>query len=216
MGTEPPESAAIKAYVRRISGSGAAGLHILITHDSTRPLEVGGAVIAAGVRDASLRYPPDLGHIEIEPNLVRFALTMPEAADPTKPSVQWMRAAKESKSFVHILQLFGDTLRTEQDHAEIVVALPIDAMVGVRLEIDGMPISPEMTYAGARGDHRPLDGTSMELRELIAIPIAYDPAGLPRRTAAYLWYVPPPESVSDENLDPSLRESLRALGYLGN
>lgn len=62
-----------------LSGIGAAGLHLMVTHDSARTLEVRGEVSAANLGRATLRYPEELSQIDASERSIRFSVGMPVA-----------------------------------------------------------------------------------------------------------------------------------------
>lgn len=212
----PAEADAVKAYARGVGAMGASGVHILITHDSTRPLRVEGEVAAARAASAQIGYPETLSEVRTSADGVQFTLNMPVAEQPKRPSARWRRAVEVSDTFHMIVDGYDSGIATEQDFAEVVVPAELSDEVRVTLKFDGVDVSPDQVHLGREGRHAPLDGTPLAVSDLIAAPFAYDPAALPVGSAVYVWYVAPAESIDDESLDPSLRESLRALGYLGN
>ncbi len=214
----PAEAGAVKTYARTVGAMGAAGLHIMITHDASAALGVTGTVVSAGAgsAEATLRYPEELSDLETTADGVRFALTMPEAADPRRPSAQWLKSVEASELFREIIEQLDQSIASEQDYAELVVPLSLGDEVRITLTFDQAGLAEENVFLGRDGTHATLDGAPLNINDLIAAPFAYDPAALPRRSAVYIWYVAPAESISDESLDPALRESLRALGYTGN
>lgn len=101
----------------------------------------------------------------------------------------------------------------EQNHAHLRVTVPPGAPIDVKLELDGAAMPKRLVYWGDPS-HPGAPGEIEAVEDLTAKVSAFDPAVLPRRTAVYLWYVPPPDSIPDNELPGQMRDALEALGYL--
>jgi len=214
---EAPDNALrLRQYSEKIAMLGNSGLHILITHDSVKNAQISGTIQSSNLGDVSLRYPDSLVESAHEEGAAyRFSATFPAATNSNVTSVHWQQAMEGDQ----YLKTFVDGANagpvTEQNYAELMAELNLDDTVEIELSIDGTPFPREQTHLGAVGTSGALDGSSIRIADIVASPQGFDPAALPTGTAVYVWYIPGPETITDDELDPSLRESLEALGYIG-
>lgn len=192
---------------------GKEGLHLLLTHDSKRDIVIDGQVRVQNIVGAELDYPQELASIVRTPQGLRFTATMPKASRPSTASTQWNEAVKKDR-IMQIFLLNSEALKSEQDHLELLLYIEPEQDFTLSLNIDGKPIERHRVFIGAQGRHVQLEDGSIPLADLIAQPNTYDPAALPTGLALYLWYVPPTRALSDEELDPDVREALEGLGYI--
>lgn len=186
---------AMRQYSIYRAAKGGYGLHILMTCGEVDH-EVSGMVTGASPGTFELSYYEWKGEAHREGDAIHFSWRTRHPSDQVFDRDTWHAEL------------------AEQDHAHLRIETGADQPVKIRVEVDGRPIPPEIVHAGTAGAPRALDGTPMPLMELVADTDAHDPAGLPREFALYIWYVADAGRVDPETLDPALRESLRALGYL--
>lgn len=143
---------------------------------------------------------------------------------PDQPGVLHLRPVLAPRSVERAV--FGRMVNVPvADHAEVLVPAA-DAVTSSTLKIEAasdqsfdyaLAISSEVQSARSIS----LDSTAKEAIGAEATRIECDPPAKPpappptaRRPFVRVWYVPPPEKIAEDKLDPGLRERLRALGYL--
>ncbi|HPO14545.1 MAG TPA: sulfatase [Candidatus Hydrogenedentes bacterium] len=193
--TPPLGGEAMRNYSIHKAAQGGAGLHILMTCGEDGH-QVTGTVTGISFGPFELSYYDWKGETHREGDAIHFSWRTKHPSDQVFDRDTW------------------HTELAEQDHAHLRIEAGTNQNVQIRVDVDGRPISPDIVHVGAAGAHRALDGTPMPLMELLADTDAHDPAGLPREFAIYIWYVADAGQVNPETMDPALRESLKALGYL--
>jgi arylsulfatase A-like enzyme len=212
----PPEQAsAIQQYMNQTAMLGNSGLHVLITHDSKSEALLTGRLRGTELTDVSLRYPASMSESrQLDDSTFEFSVTFPESKDAKVPSLRWQEAMEDDQFLQVFVAQSGDGTLTEQNYAEVVGQVPINATLHIELSLDGETFPESQTHLGEIGANGVLNGVELRIADLVASPFAFDPAALPAGTAAYVWYLPGPETIADDELDPELRESLEALGYI--
>ncbi len=195
MAAPPPEGDLMRGMAARIAARGGAGLHILMTcgDDEHR---VDGTVQGTALGAFDLSYYEWKGEAHREGNGIRFS---------------WKTKHERDHDFQRD---FWHASMAEQDHALLRIAVDPDQEICLRVKVDGQPIPPGIVHAGENRAHRPLDGTPVKIADLAANADACDPASLPRKFALYVWYVADTDTITPGNLDPAMRDALKALGYL--
>jgi len=183
-----PDGIALQRFAKEIGTLGQSGLHLLITGDLDERPAIRATVSAAGLRNPRLDFPEPLTTLEADEDRVVFTARMRKLPD--------------------IDNYMQDTQALF--HADI----DASGAVAIDLAIDGKPFPDAVSFVGADRTSRALDGTPIPVEALTAPADPIDLAGLPDRTAAYVWFVPPAETITEAEMDPETRENLRALGYL--
>ena len=211
----PDGIALIKQHSDNIAMMGNSGLHVLITHDSIETAQISGFVRSDELGEVMFRYPDSLSNVARESNQsYRFSATLPAAENPKVPSVRWQHAIEKNAVLKTYVAQTTDRAVSEQNYAELVADVSITGSVRIELHIDGKPFPSDQTHIGSVGKAGALDGSSIKVADIVAAPYAFDPTALPTGTAVYVWYLPSPETIADDELSSELRESLEALGYI--
>ena len=194
--TEPPEwGPQLEHHTARMAMRGAGGFHLLLTGGENSFNTVTGTIKGEGFGDVELQYPEVSGHMERDGDTVTFEVKM-----------------EDLRFTLHNAHLWFGAL--EQNHAHLHIHAPLDSELTVTLKSNGKPIDPEEISIGSEGKHRPLRRAVLRMKDMLADPDAFDPTVLPSKFAVYIWYVADTETVADEELDPQVRDALRALGYM--
>ncbi len=192
----PSEGAALVQYASRIAASGNAGLHILVTGSLLEEHTIEGTIAGKGMGDISLRYLANNGEVHRTDDGVTFRITTSVGQGAGIGLAEWHE------------------IGAEQNHANVHVEAKPDEPLRITVNLDGAPAPESAVFVGPAMTPRALQDTVLEPVELVAGSEQFDPVALPRRLAVYVWYVPGPETVADEDLDPGMRDALKALGYL--
>lgn len=141
-----------------------------------------------------------------------------EAAKASNPG---FRIEKKGDSYVFSFDtsLISPTLygmedwyaRGEQSSAHIRLPIQSAAPVSLELYVDGTRVSEVATAAATHVTSGAI--TDVSPREITADPLQFDPAVLPRKQAAYVWYVPASQEIPDDKMDERIKEALTSLGY---
>ncbi|MFO7975776.1 MAG: sulfatase [Candidatus Hydrogenedentota bacterium] len=185
MRTAGENGLALAQHAAEMESRGAAGLHLLFVPSPKSNVSVTGSI--KGDRVAML----------------------PTASVPTQ-----FQFNEETQSFS--FELLARRARGWKKRACASVRAEVEPEASPQIEIlvDGNSVAPENVFVGEKGAHLPLDGSPIDLACLAAQPNLHDVATLPEKFAVYLWYVPEPERIADEDLSPEMVEALRGLGYL--
>ena len=213
--SEAPEGdPGLEQYAAYRSSVGTSGLHVLVTHDSSEALEVSVSLTHARVGEHELLYPDSLSTVSTTQETLTADLTFPEFENADRASAQWEQGLESDSILKNILKLHKDSLKSEQNHALLIVPAALDDTARLRVEVSGVPVELESVFVG--GDHaqRALDGEAILLSDVIASSNRFDAASLPRRFGVYVWYVPSAENIDDAALPDDVREALEGLGYL--
>ena len=174
---------------------GAYGLHLLMTcGDEERVVE--GVIRASDLGAHDLRYYPWKSEITRETSELSFHLWTHHPSDQAFERDVWHREV------------------AEQDNAHLRVALDADSSFSIEILVDGETIDPEWISWGAPDVKAPDKWEQVNPLDGLADSDDFDPAGLPRRFALYLWYVPETDTLNLERIDPRLQKTLETLGYL--
>jgi arylsulfatase A-like enzyme len=204
------DGASLRAHLVQMTSAGQAGLHVLITHDSRSALAVAGEIRAVGLGDVRLEYPKQHSALHPGQDAVRFTADMPGG----NRSARLAEAMDASATLRNMMALTGVQVPMEQDNVHVIAQVPMDAKVAIQLAFDGVPVAAEQVHFGAARSAHPLDGRTVQMAEVLESAVTFNPAALPVKTAAYVWYVPSTQQISGSELSPELRQSLRALGYV--
>ncbi len=186
---QPPEGGApLEAFTERLGRLDATGLHLLITDT----LDAGDVITGAITGDVSgelvLDFPQEYSTI-------------------TKTETGW-RFRIEMRRMDGLVDFMQD------NQALFRVEAAMAGEVSIDLSVNGQPFPETVVHLGAGNRHGGLAGASLRIAELAAGPDHLNLTVLPKALAAYVWYVPPAETVTEDELSPEMRENLRALGYL--
>lgn len=191
-----PGGERLAQYAALMSLTGAQGFHLLITCGSDEDHVVTGTVKGQGIGGAELRYYDWKREIQKSDDTLTFRIQTKHPLDAARERDAWHRDV------------------AEQDNAHLHIPAAAEAELAIAIRVDDKPVPMEWVSAGQDAARLPLDGSPLKVGDWIADADAFDPAGLPRRFAVYLWYVAPVEAVADKELTPEVRDALRALGYL--
>ncbi len=213
----PANAGLLRQYSERIAMLGNGGLHILITQDATQSFQISGSIQSDTLGEVSIRYPETLSEMTKESDrTVHFAATFPLPDDPRVPSVHWQQAMEGDNFLKMFVGGIKEGTVSEQNYAELVADVDLEDTVRIELRMDGEVFPEAQTHLGAMGQASGLDGATIRIADIVASPSAFNLASLPQGTAVYIWYLPGTEVIADEDLEPELRESLEALGYITN
>jgi len=194
--TQPiPEAGGLEEYAARVTSLGSEGLNILITPGNGRTGVMTGSVRAKGLADGSIDYHARCYDLHIGDGAANFTVDFGRGRKFAGGADQWFDAV-------------------EQDSAHLRMNVGPDADVSLQLEVDGTPVSPSDVFLVGDDGNRPMDKVPFKPASLSADSRTLDPVLLPRRFAAYVWYVPPVSQIGDSELSPELRETLHGLGYI--
>ncbi|MCP4638894.1 MAG: sulfatase-like hydrolase/transferase, partial [bacterium] len=133
-----------------------------------------------------------------------------------------IREARASREESHVLFSAlpgaddGDEEMTRADYMHLFVSMWPSAQVTLTLEADNADGEPVELFVAGMGEDAEavlLDGP-LDLNALTAPPQVINPAGLPRETKAYLWYVMPGQELTEEEVPEETLKALEALGYV--
>ncbi len=176
------------AQLRTVDLLSPAGLQILLTGALKGEPLFEGSLVCSPMGRAELVYPEENCELTRKENRLEFSVKMKALPDR-----------------VIFQQSFQALLRVE---------MPPEGRFTVDLRVNGEPIPPECVFAGGKRKHHTLQEEDFTAAKLEAPAGFVKRALLPEQMAVHIWYVPPPEQIAEEALDPETRENLRALGYL--
>ena len=99
-------------------------------------------------------------------------------------------------------------------HLNIRATIAPDAKPVISILVDGEPVSTEVVRIGAEQLQLPLDGTPIPLDKMLAEPNAYDAFATAKTLTVCVWYIPPSDKITAEEMDSDMRQALEGLGYL--
>lgn len=186
----------LSQFVRRMAIQSSLGFHLLVTCGSGEEHSVTGALSSEAIEGYEWDYYDWKGKAEREGDTVRFEMKTKVPYDEQIGREKWHDE-------------FG-----EQQNAHLRLDVDPNAPLTIRIEVDGEPVSADITFAGAKGAATALADATVVPIKLAASPDTFDPATLPRKFAIYVWYVADANQLSAADLDADTVEALRALGYL--
>ena len=191
----PADGAAVRTFFQERNVADATGLQILVTDapEEARSIEI--VLGGVGTQAFQTFYPVEL----VEANRQQDRLHV------------WFHMDQKKRFYPDALEWHA---QFQQDGARLRVALEASDGPRLTVRVHGEAIDPEHVYMGRDLAHGALDGQSLDLSALAADPAAFDEALLPRRFAVYVWFVPPAAQRNSQELDPDMRDAMRALGYL--
>jgi arylsulfatase A-like enzyme len=191
-----PAAEALRPHTRKLGLQGAEGLHILMTCGEEKHT-VTGSIEAANLGPFDLHYYEWKSQVTASENKLEFRFLTKHPEDVSHQRDVW------------------HTQLAEQDNAHLRIPMPPETEFRLHLEVDGHPVPPELLTLGTAAETQ-LPGPDAPLHplDILAGADTYDPAGLPRKFAIYVWYVTPSPDIPEETLDPKIRDNLKALGYL--
>lgn len=192
---ETPGISPLERHVSLSSQTGRPGLHILVTGSLAEDKVITGRITSPNLGPVEFDYNAGPGSAHREPSAVTFEVALRPGPEMPHDIIDWHDHS------------------AEQNHAHLRVTVPPGAPIDVKLELDGAAMPKRLVYWGDPS-HPGAPGEIEAVEDLTAKVSAFDPAVLPRRTAVYLWYVPPPDSIPDNELPGQMRDALEALGYL--
>ncbi|MFP6615716.1 MAG: sulfatase-like hydrolase/transferase, partial [Candidatus Hydrogenedentota bacterium] len=208
----PQDPDPLLRHIQKMSRMGTDGLHLMFTHDSTRPVNFTGKI--KGITNYELNYPEELTETELSGDTLSFSINMPEANNKFLPSSKWRRSLDDPLMQKLILIQQPDDFMSEMDYAEFVIPLALDDPITLDIQLDDTTVPHQIVNLGIRGNHASLTNLKGEPQLWIAGPFEFSLESLPRETSVNIWYVPPADAIRDDELDPELKEALRGLGYL--
>jgi len=196
LATIPESGAALRIHASRMGIHGAQGLHLLMTCGEAKHT-VTGSIQGAGFGPFDLHYYNWKSDVKQSADAVHFTFLTKHATDVTNQRDVW------------------HTQFAEQDNAHLRIPMTSKSVFRLEIQVDGKVIPPESLFLGGLAESAPpLPDTELHPFDLLGDANLFDPAGLPRKFAVYVWYVAPEEEIQEEDLDPKIRENLQALGYL--
>ena len=192
----PEGGEVLQQFVRRMAIQSSLGFHLLITCGSGEEYSVTGEVSSETLSDYQWDYYDWKGKAEREGDTVRFEMQTKVPYDEQVGREQWHDE-------------FG-----EQQNAHLRLDVDPNAPLTIRIEVDGQPVSTDITFGGLKGAPVALADATLVPLKLTASPDAFDPAKLPRKFAIYVWYVADSNQLSTADLDADTVEALRGLGYV--
>ncbi|MBI4558754.1 MAG: sulfatase-like hydrolase/transferase, partial [Candidatus Hydrogenedentes bacterium] len=192
----PSRGGVLKEHAARIASSGSQGLHVLVTGSLESGREITGQLQAPEIGPFVLDYPAGNGEVHPTVDGVEFSIKLSSGGSSPTGLAEWQAASGEP------------------NYADLKLELRPDQPVRLSLELDGAPITPSLVHVGQRGMHLSLEDTDLHPMQLLADSDTFDPIRLPRVLGVYIWYVPGPDQIAPEGLNPDVQQSLRALGYL--
>lgn len=170
------------------------GLNMLITTGGGKTQVVSGRLRGDGVK-LPQNAPSDFCTVTEEDGGFAFDVDFGDVRTRRPGSTQWHDAVQQESAQLRFSSVSGKRISLE-------------------IKADGNPVSASEIFLGSPKTARhPVDNT-VELSQIAADSRAFDPLLLDRRFAVYVWYVPPPATVSNEALEPDVRNAMEALGYL--
>lgn len=190
------DGTALARYADQKAAESASGLHIVIMRNPDAVHTVTGHLAGDGIEGFDIQYPERPHEIRREGTRVRFSATM--------------APVENQEDFGHRKwpQL------VEHDHARLQFDVAPMAPLQLVVTIDGKPVADTEAVVEPPLLREALQGKTVTAMDLVAEIDTYDTATLPSEFGIYAWYVPPVDTISDEELDPEMIEELRALGYI--
>ncbi len=205
----PEKAPPLAQYALSMAMRGAAGLHVLVIHDTAVARRVTGTIRAATAESFELRYPPALQQAALANGTFEFSLTMPAQSPEATVPPSWEKVTK-----VDPFQNFWFAEREAlSDSAHVILRIAPGDAIRLTIQADGEPIPPERVHVGAQAEHVALENLERRAESFAAGPGAFDSSTLSREFGVYVWYVPPISTLNDQDLPPELREALQDLGY---
>lgn len=188
-----PGSGPLLEYAARRATADASGFHFLVTDSEGSNRNISGAINVSGMRAYNFRNPGGDIKAMRDVNTVSFDGRM-KYPDDRHLSFKLWTAGVTLTNYVYL-------------------QVDVDADAEVRIEFfhDG---DPPQIRAGQNATPIRLDGTPVRLANLIATPDRYAMPKLSPEFAVYAWYIPPVDSIEDEDLPQDVLDSLEALGYV--
>jgi len=190
-----PGSAQLLSYAGSIAALESHGLNLLITTGGGLIETVTGSLRGSGVKMAGDGVLSDFCKVTKEDGGLAFVADFAARRHMRPGSGQWHEAVQQESARMRFAEVTGKEILID-------------------LKADGQPVRAEDIFLGPPGAPRHPRDDVVLISDLTADSYAFDPLLLERRFAVYVWYVPPPETVSDEQLDPEVRKAMEALGYL--
>lgn len=191
----PAAGSALARHAARIARSGSHGIHILITGSLLEPHTISGTLRGNDLGGAQLQYLANNGEVGPTGDGITFRVTTEQGPDCPPDLVEWHEQG------------------AEQNNALVIVEAGLHSPIHLDVTLDGAPIDPSLVFVGHAKTNRPLTDAVLTPADIVSGTESFDPIALPRRLAVYVWYVPPTETIPDDDLDPEMAEALRALGY---
>ena len=185
----------LERYAARVATLGAQGLNILITAGNGEVAAVSGVVRGNDIEGATVHYHAGYYEVQNTQGVCAFAIRLEEGKEFARGAEYWYDVVK-------------------QDSARVHVPIGPDAEITLGIQADGKPVPPSDVFLGGARINPPTVTGTIKPSAFGGHPHAFDPCLLPRRFAVYVWYVPPVDTVQDEELDSELRAALQGLGYL--
>lgn len=185
---EPEAGEPLKTLAARLGRLDATGLHVLFTDSLQKGDVITGSIRGEGLGELTLDFPPAHSDLQRIENGWKFELRM-----------------QTTQGLVGFMQ---------DNQALFRVDIPGHEKAALEVSLNGTPFPEDAVHIGPEKRHGALDGAPLPMADLTATPNHLNLATLPEKLAAYVWYVPPAETVPEEELSPEMRENLRALGYL--
>lgn len=197
--SEPGDTAlALAQRAAQYTLKGKQGLHILIASPPDETHSITGTAKAPGANRLTLRYRPDLAQAQLDGDTISFEVQMQDAADADGGAWTWMKTKTGAeRNYAHLFVECGELHDT-----------------AIEMTVDGEPIDRERVFIGAERIQTALDGSPLQVAQLLANPIDFEPAKLPLDFAVYVYQVVDPEKIGDSELDPGVVEALETLGYV--
>lgn len=193
----PETGDALLQFAARVAASAGDGLHILVTGSLNEPRTITGRIEGARLGEPTIQYAANNGVVESHDDAVTFEVVTSPGPNSPFDLVEWHEVG------------------AEQNNAQLRIAAPADEDLILTIEIDGVPAPESMVFLGPQKRPQALNEARIRPSDIAATsPEIFSPTLLPRQHAVYIWYVPSPEAVTDEELDPAMAEALRALGYI--
>lgn len=207
--TVPEDAPPLAQYALNTAMRGASGLHVLVMHDASVTRSIRGTIRAESADSFELRYPAALQRASLEDGVLQFSLNMIEQDPESLVPPSWEKVTKVDP-FQNFWFMEREAL---PDSAHLILRTALEDTITLNVLADGEPVPAEHVHLGADREHVALDNLERPVQALLGDPAEYDALTLPSEFGVYVWYVPPIETVEDEELSPELREALRDLGY---
>ena len=182
-------SAAFRDRAMRLQLEASLGLHVLVIFAPGDETPVGGRVACQAM--GSHRFFSAGRRVRIVPGDDSISFTIRPVADVSSES--------------------GDTAC---DYVHLFVSMWPNASPTLEIERDGKPISADAAVGGPDFDPLDVQGGTLDLKALTGPANLVDPGILNPAFRVYVWYVMPPKTLEDDEIDPATKEALKALGYL--
>jgi len=172
---------------------GATGLHLLLTADGD-PQDAVVTLECPGCGEPTVNTEEWRNDLHRSEDTIAWTFRSGQA-NPIPPSEQPTQAAKRV-------------------HGHLNIDAPSDTAIRLDIKLSGETVDPAIVHAGSERRNLALDSAVLLPTDLIAEPDAYGIATVPTGLGVYLWYVPPPDVLTDEEFPEELRKKLEALGYV--